>query len=348
MDLEKIGYTSQEQAAYDAYVAAASSDAESGKDPACFALGRVARVDRGECDVMTENGVQRVASDQLRAQRDQAPATGDWVVVDHCNDAGSVIAHILPRRSAMVRRDPSERVEEQVLVANADIVGIVQPLDQDLNLARIERFLVLALDSGARPLVILTKADLRPREVGVEAQTTVETITEASVLLTSAENGEGVDEVRSSLGDATMVLVGPSGSGKSTLTNRLVGKDLQATAQVRESDAKGRHTTVSRDLIPLDGGGVLIDTPGIRAVGIWEADAALDRVFADVAEVATGCRFADCTHRQEPGCAVRAAVDSGALTRERVERYQILWNEITDQADAAVQREWTSRRRRPI
>lgn len=346
MDLAKIGYTAKEQEAYDAYVSVAASDPESARDPGCFVPGRVARVDRGECDVMTVNGVQRVASDPLRAQRDQAPATGDWVVVDHCNEAGSVIAHILPRRSAMVRRDPSERVEEQVLVANADVVAIVQPLDQDLNLARIERFLVLALDSRGRPVVVLTKADLRPRDVVAEALTTVQTITEAPVIVTSAKSGDGVDELIDFLGDSTLVFVGPSGSGKSTLTNRLVGKDLQATAQVRETDAKGRHTTVTRDLIPLDSGGVLIDTPGIRAVGVWEADAALDRVFADIVEVAAGCRFADCTHRQEPGCAVREAVAGDQLDGERVERYQILWNEITEQSDAAVQREWSSRRRR--
>lgn len=345
MDLARIGYSSSEQAAYDAYVVEATSDPERAQDPDCFAPGRVARVDRGECDVLTVNGVQRVASDPQRAQRDQAPATGDWVVVDHCNEAGSVIAHILPRRSAMVRRDPSERVEEQVLVANADVVGIVQPLDQELNLARIERFLVLALDSRARPVVILTKSDLRPADVVAEAQATVQTITEAPVIVTSGKSGEGIEELLGCLRDATLVFVGPSGSGKSTLTNRLVGKDLQATAQVRESDAKGRHTTVTRDLIPLDGGGVLIDTPGIRAVGVWEADAALDRVFSDVVAQAAGCRFADCTHRQEPGCAVREAVASGELDGERVERYQILWHEITEQSDAAVQRQWSSRRR---
>lgn len=247
----------------------------------------------------------------------------------------------------MVRRDPSERVEEQVLVANVDLVGIVQPLDQDLNLARIERFLVLALDSGASPVVILTKADLRADEVVTEAQTTVQTITEAPVIVTSAESGQGVDAVLGCLGDGTLVFMGPSGSGKSTLTNRLAGEDLQATAQVRESDAKGRHTTVTRDLIALDQGGVLIDTPGIRAVGVWEADAALDRVFADVTRVAANCRFADCTHRQEPGCAVRAAVAAGDLDGERVGRYQILWNEISEQSDAAAQREWATRRRRP-
>ncbi len=342
MELERIGFTGDEAQAVEDYVSSApDADARQG----AYSAGRVARVDRGECDVITAEGTLRVASDSLRAQRELAPATGDWVVIDRDHEAGPVIAHILPRRSAMVRRDPSERVEEQVLVSNTDLVGIVQPLDQEVNLARIERYLVLAVDSGSRPVVVLTKADVLSDDAVRRARTTVGEVTDAPVVATSSVNGEGVNELRELLGNQTIVLVGPSGAGKSSLANEMIGEQRQAVAAVREGDAKGRHTTVTRDLIPLDGGGVLIDTPGIRAVGIWEADEALDSVFGDVAEVAADCRFGDCTHRQEPGCAVRSAVAEGELDADRVERYQNLWAEISNQSDAAERRAWSSRRR---
>jgi len=316
--------------------------------------GRVGRVDRGECDVFVADGHLRVLSDSQRSQGALAPATGDWVVIAD-DDLGPVIHEILPRQTAIVRRDPSERVEEQVLVANVDLVGVVQGLDHDVNTARLERFLVLAWDSGAEPVIVLTKADLvDDSEAAVEA---VRAITDVPVVVTAipergaagdgpaAETG-GVGALSELIGDRTLVLIGPSGAGKSTLVNRLVGAEVQETAQVRDTDAKGRHTTVTRDLIPIPGGGVLIDTPGVRAVGVWAADLALDRVFADIAERAAECRFNDCTHRSEPGCAVTAAVDAGEIDPARLDRYHLLWGEITEQAEQAEQRHWTSNRRR--
>lgn len=306
--------------------------------------GRVGRVDRGECDLFTADGLLRVLSDSQRSQGAIAPATGDWAAAFDDPDLGPILHTILPRRTAIVRRDPSERIEEQVLVANADIVGVVHGLDHDINAARIERFLVLAWDSGAEPIIVLSKTDLvEDFDDQVEQ---VRAISDVPVIACSAVSRDGLDPLRSMIGDKTLVLIGPSGAGKSTLVNALVGDEVQETAEVRERDAKGRHTTVTRDLISIPGGGVLIDTPGVRAVGVWAADVALDRVFSDIADLATGCRFGDCTHRTEPRCAVVAAVEGGEITAARLDRYHLLWEEITEQADQAEQKNWTSNRKR--
>lgn len=320
------------------------------------APGRVGRVDRGECDVFVAGGQLRVLSDSQRSQGALAPATGDWVAIADDADLGPVIHEILPRQTAIVRRDPSERIEEQVLVANVDLVGVVQGLDHDVNTARLERFLVLAWDSGAEPVIVLTKADLvDDPTASVEA---VKAISDVPIIVTAIPHEEpstgsdettgsdGTSELRELIGERTLVLIGPSGAGKSTLVNRLVGDQVQETAEVRDVDAKGRHTTVTRDLIPIPGGGVLIDTPGVRAVGVWAADVALDRVFADIADRAAECRFGDCTHRSEPGCAVIAALDAGEIDPARLDRYHLLWGEITEQAEQAEQRNWSSNRRR--
>ena len=267
-------------------------------------LGRVARVDRGEVDVMTEEGLLRVVSDSQRAQGVTAPVTGDWVVVAPDEEVGMHVAQVLPRRTAMVRRDPAEQVSDQVLVANIDRVAVVHGLDQESNDARIERFLVLAIDSGADPLIVLTKSDLGEVTTEYDWLDSV-----APVIATSAVDGSGIDELRSVIAPGeTLVFIGPSGVGKSSLVNAIVGNDVAATAEVREGDRRGRHTTTVRELIEIPTGGVLIDTPGIRAIGLWAADIALDEVFADIAALAQGCRFRDCTHRQEPDCAVTQAV----------------------------------------
>lgn len=307
-------------------------------------IGRVRRVDRGESDVITAAGDVRAVSDSMRAQSALAPATGDWVVVVDDPDVGPAIAEVLPRRTAIVRRDPAEEVVEQVLVANADIVGVVAGVDRPLNVARIERFLVLAADSGARPVVVLTKADLGLDD---EWLGLADALGDVPVLVTAAHDGVGVEDVRAIVAGAqTLVLLGESGSGKSSLVNALMGDEVQETSEVRERDAKGRHTTTARELVVIPGGGILIDTPGIRGVGLWDAEPAVERVFSDVTELGIGCRFNDCSHRVEPGCAVQAAVESGALDAARLRRYLRLRDELDEQAEMREQRRRKPRGRR--
>ncbi len=308
-------------------------------------LGRVVRVDRGEVDILVEGRELRAVSGSHRSQSKTAPATGDWVVIATDEEAGFHVAHVLPRHTAMVRRDPAEQVSDQVLVANIDRVAVVHGLDQAANDARIERFLVLAIDSGAEPLIVLNKHDLgavSPEYIWLESV--------APVIVTSATTGRGIDELRSAIGvGETLVFIGPSGVGKSTLVNAIVGNDVADTAAVRQGDRRGRHTTTVRELIELPSGGVVIDTPGIRAIGLWAADIALDEVFADIAELAELCRFRDCTHRQEPGCAVHDAIGAGEVQQQRLVRYQLLWQELAEQArdrDLRQRAPSTSRRNR--
>jgi len=277
---------------------------------------RVGRVDRDRCTV-------RTASGQLRAAANVLPTTGDWVVV--AVEPRPAVDAILPRWSALER-------EGQLLAADIDVVFVVASLDRPLNLNRIERELVLAWDSGARPVVILTKADATP-EAELLAKTVTARAVGVDVILSSATSGLGVDEVLSHLRpNRTAVLLGPSGAGKSTLVNRLLSEEdpAQATGDVREGDHKGRHTTSSRHLLVIPGGGVLIDTPGLRSVGLTGAEGGVALAFPDVEEIGEGCRFRDCRHTNEPGCAVVAAVEDGRLDRDRVASYRKLQGELEE------------------
>lgn len=314
--------------------------------------GRVGRVDRGACTVFAGDEQITAASDSLRSQKVVAPATGDWVLVSQDEEVGWVVDLVLERRTAIVRRDPAVDVVEQTIVANVDVVVVVHGMDRDLSPAQIERFLVLAADSGARAVVALHKADLCDEQTLTQAKRAAEDLAaDLPVVVTSVagDAGEyrGLAELRRHIGSQeTGVLIGVSGAGKSSITAALLESE-GVVAEVGGSEIRigavgkhgGRHVTVVRDLYPLPGGGVIIDTPGLRAVGLWAADAALDEVFGDIAELAEGCRFRDCSHRVEPGCAVAEAVEDGRISADRVSRYQRLWEELARQSEEREERE---------
>lgn len=299
--------------------------------------GRVAAVDRGLCDVVTASGPVRAATLTSGADHSQdgapdgGPCTGDWAGLRLDGpDGRPAVAVLLPRRTAIVRSSAARDSRGQVLAANVDTVAVAVPLAARAAPGRIERLVALAFESGARPVVVLTKADTVADVAAAEADAAA-AAPGVDVVACSAATGAGVDAVRAVLW-GTVVLVGPSGAGKSTLGNALLGNALLgtealATGDVRASDGKGRHTTVRRELLPLPGGGVLIDTPGLRGVGLFEASEGLERAFADVEEPAAGCRFNDCAHESEPGCAVLAAVEDGTLPRRRLDSYRRLLRE---------------------
>ena len=274
------------------------------------AVARVVRVDRGHATVRGAEGELRVATDRLEL------AVGDWLAVD----ADDGVAAVLERRSLLERRMPDDSTSSPIVAANVDLVVVANALDHSFSARRLERFLLVAWESGATPLVALTKADAHP-----DLETAVAEAEAAAlgvpVLAVSVRTGQGIDELRARLAGSTAVLLGRSGAGKSTLVNALLGEEVAATAEVR-GDGKGRHTTTHRELHVLAGGGVLIDTPGLRAVLPLDAALAAERAFGDIEELAAGCRFADCGHAGEPGCAVAAAVAAGELSRERFEAWR--------------------------
>lgn len=292
--------------------------------------GRVVRSDRGFVFVSTEDGIRMARpATRLVKQADEGgvPVVGDWVVLGG-DESEPLAEDVLPRSTAIVRRDPGRAAKLQVLAANVDIVLVTHPLADTPNLSRLERELSLVWESGARPVIVLTKGDLSADAEA--ARVAVEQIAPGvPVHVTSAMSGEGLSEVQAYLEEGvTAVLIGPSGSGKSTLLNALAGQDIQETREVRVSDGRGRHTTVSRELVQLPGGGLVIDTPGLRAVGMWESAEGIDLAFSDVAALAEECRFRDCRHAGEPGCAVEAAVERGELEARRLESYRLLQDEV--------------------
>jgi ribosome biogenesis GTPase len=292
----------------EALAAAAAADvAHLGASP-----GRVARVDRGWATVMTATGTVRA---QLAGH---SVATGDWLLLEH----GKVVA-ALRRRSAFVRGD-----------ANVDLVFVVQSLNNGPNIRRLERELVLAFESGAVPVVVLSKADLvDPSDVELAVEAARAAAADVEVVVTSAVTGTGLDRLRSlAHADRTVALIGASGVGKSRLVNGLVGDSVQAIGAVRENDQRGRHTTTARELVALPGGGWLVDTPGLRSVAMWDADDGLSRVFADIEELVARCRFKNCSHGPEPDCAVRAAIERGELDAARFAHYQQLDEELDENA----------------
>jgi ribosome biogenesis GTPase len=256
------------------------------------------------------------------------PAVGDWVAADLRADGTGTIHHVLPRRTAFTRKEASAVSREQVVAANVDTVFLVAALGRDLNVRRLERYLTLAWESGARPVIVLTKADLHPDHADGLAE--VDGVAfGVDTHVTSAVTGDGIEGlVHYAAPGQTVALLGSSGVGKSTLVNALAGQELLATGEVRESDGRGRHTTTHRELVRLADGGLLLDTPGMRELQLWDSAEGLEQAFADVVELVERCRFTDCEHRTEPGCAVRAALDDGTLPRERWESYIKLQREL--------------------
>ncbi|WP_306912515.1 ribosome small subunit-dependent GTPase A [Arthrobacter sp. B3I9] len=309
--------------------------------------GRVVRVDRNRVLVAVADG-----TDHLPYPRDaMVPATGDWVWLGDNGAGEHAIVAVLPRHSELSRKRAFEDSSgSQVLGANLDVVGVVVPVDRPLTHNRLERTLVAAWDSGARPLVIITKADLADVADDVVCQVGRQAAS-VEVVTTSAEHGDGLDELLAQLPPGgTLVLLGPSGAGKSTLINALVGFEAQQTGEVRAGDGKGRHTTTARELVPLPGGAVLMDTPGVRGFGLFDADDGMEEMFGDLEELFGQCRFSDCAHDREPGCAVQAALADGSLEDRRWASYRKLQRELSALArrhDAAArrayQREWHQR-----
>ncbi|MDA3935305.1 MAG: ribosome small subunit-dependent GTPase A [Actinomycetota bacterium] len=321
-DLTSLGFNERFQALFAPY-------ADEGLLP-----GRVSRVDRGLPLVFTGHGEVRVEpATHLMKSADQAESravVGDWVGLTTPDGHNMPIMEaILPRASSFTRKDPGEATGEQVLAANVDIVFVVHALSKEPNLRRLERELVLAWESGARPIVLLTKADLWPEGLNEVLEHVASASPGVDVFTTSSVTGLGVPDIAELIGPGvTATMLGASGVGKSTLINRLVGEEVQKTKEIREVDGKGRHTTVAREMVPLPGGGILIDTPGMRALALWDASDGIDSAFPEIVVLAEDCRFRDCAHNDEPGCAVRAAVESGELPARRLDSYRSLTTEL--------------------
>ncbi|MEU6082672.1 ribosome small subunit-dependent GTPase A [Streptomyces sp. NPDC047108] len=315
--------------------------------------GRIVRVDRGRCDAVTGDpgghGVVTVRADTAPVWSPDPlliACTGDWAALDL---ERGVVRALLPRRTAFLRSASSKKSDGQILAANVDHAVIAVSLAAELDLGRIERFLALAWESGARPVVVLTKTDVVP-DASVLAHLVADTEATApgvDVLAVSSMTGEGVDVLAASVGGGTAVLLGQSGAGKSTLANALLGEEVQDVQTIRDSDGKGRHTTTTRDLLPLPGGGVLIDTPGLRGVGLWDAEEGVGQVFSEIEALARGCRFHDCAHTVEPGCRVMEALETGELPERRLESYRKLLREnerLAARTDARlraeIRRDW--------
>ena len=256
------------------------------------------------------------------------PTVGDWVAArTYPGDGFAIVDSVLPRRSALLRRAAGRRDEVQLLAANVDLLLIAAPLDGDLRARRIERFLALAREAGVPPAVVLTKADLAADPVASLAAAR-EIAGGAPVVTVSTPMGHGLDELSALLVPRrTAALLGPSGAGKSTLVNALLGEARQATREVRDADNRGRHATTHRELFALPSGALLIDTPGLRELGLWDGADAIAATFDEVSALASVCRFRDCRHEAEPGCAVREAAGTGEIDAARLAAYEKLRRE---------------------
>jgi ribosome biogenesis GTPase / thiamine phosphate phosphatase len=313
---------------------------------------RVAARHHGPCELLTELGrLGGVPAGRLGD--DELPAVGDWVAVRPLDgERKAVIEAVLPRKSVFTRKEAWARTVAQVVAANIDTVFLVSAFGHDLNARRMERYLTAAWDSGANPVIVANKVDLADDPFADLAE--VEAVAlGVPVVALSAATGDGLDQLEQHLAPGrTVALLGSSGVGKSTLVNSLAGSELLHTAEIR-SDGRGRHTTTHRELVQLPSGALLIDTPGMRELQLWAGEEVLDSTFAEIAELAGECRFSDCSHEHEPGCAVKSAIADGTLPAERFASYCKLQRELRAleiRKDARLRsearKEWRRRERR--
>ena len=292
-----------------------------------LSLCRVIQQEKGHYQISSPDGMRQAQVSgrfQYEAKTlSDYPAVGDYVMADLCGTDMAVIHRVLPRKSVFLRRAAGSVNTEQVVAANVDTVFLCMALNSDFNLRRLERYLSVAWDSGAMPVVLLTKTDLC-HDHSAKLRQVSEVCVGADVIIVSALESGGCQSITSYLLKGnTLAFVGSSGVGKSTLINTLLGEDRQKTNGLR-ADGKGRHTTTHRELIELPGGAMVIDTPGMRELGMWDAGEGLSTTFADIEALSERCRFKDCTHRTEPHCAVRAAIERGELSEERLLSYRKL------------------------
>lgn len=318
-DLSRLGWNDERAAEYTQLLNTRIKKSSQNREPL---PGRVVGVHHELFDVLTSKGVKLCSpSGSFRQNAELWPTVGDWVVLTPVDLDGGVVTDILSREEVLSRGAAGNETREQVIAANVDYIFIVSGLDHDFNPRRIERYVTLSWNSGATPVVVLNKADL----VG-DAEEYLLQVGEAApgvdVVLTSALQGTGVENLQQRLQDgSTAVLVGSSGCGKSTLTNAILGREIQATQEVRSDDQRGRHTTSDRRLFLLPDGGCLIDSPGLREVGLWGDTEGVDEGFREIALLSEQCRFKDCSHQHEPGCAVLEALEQGEISQERYSAY---------------------------
>lgn len=295
-------------------------------------LARVSAQYRDLYKIITTEGEIMAAlsgNSYFKSSKDNFPVVGDWVIYNRYNkDSNGLIKKVLTRKSQISRNQAGKKESEQIIAANIDLVFIVTSLNQDFNPRRLERYMTIAWDSGAKPVIILNKSDLC-ENIGYYKDEINNIAFKTEFIVTSCVNKEGIEEISKILNpDKTAVLVGSSGVGKSSIINLLLEEKRQDIKDIRVDDARGRHTTTNRELFLVPSGGVIIDTPGMREIQLWVDENSLDNVFSEIDQLAVDCKFNDCTHTHEPGCAVKNAIKEGKLSEGRLNNYFKMKKEI--------------------